>query len=559
MNVGRLQSWTLLARTVLVPLLLIGLALFALREPVWWWLNGEEIYDQEAIREWLREARVYNTLPESLKTFLLAARSNSEQLRLNDHPALVRGFLERHRHAREEIHENLKALGTPTTQIYMNQLPLFPVIYQLRVTFSPEFRQQVDARLDLNDIFWDSQIPRHESQVRSLNIQVASNENEASALNARVTVLYHLHAYQQRQTKERQEATRRLFLGGLGVLFTLAFLVWVYLIQRREYYRQQRQVEAEQRLHEAQRRHFEEELRRQEAEAKQQAAERQALELKSQLFANIGIMAGSYAHNIKNLLVRPNDLLRRCLEENPNGENQHQMISEVKQTLGTVTQRLQQILQTVRRDPSQAETSRFDIHGVLQDLFRTWVDLAREKWKLSLEIDLAREPNTGETKPFLIEGDLSHLQQAFENLLFNARDATFEMRNQMREAARKESASDPKDALRKQAIIAAAAWKGRVLLRTRQDADGWILEVQDNGIGMTEEVRRRCTETHFSTKRNNALFAGLSAGMGLGLSFVTVILGHHGASLEIVTAPLQGATFRIRFPRGPRPSLATPV
>ena len=34
-----------------------------------------------------------------------------------------------------------------------------------------------------------------------------------------------------------------------------------------------------------------------------------ALELKSQLYASIGIMAGSYAHNIKNLLVRPNDLL----------------------------------------------------------------------------------------------------------------------------------------------------------------------------------------------------------------------------------------------------------
>ena len=49
--------------------------------------------------------------------------------------------------------------------------------------------------------------------------------------------------------------------------------------------------------------------------------------------------------------------------------------------------------------------------------------------------------------------------------------------------------------------------------------------------------------------RNNALFAGLSAGMGLGLSFVTVILAHHGATLAIDSAPLQGATFRVSFPR----------
>jgi len=164
-----------------------------------------------------------------------------------------------------------------------------------------------------------------------------------------------------------------------------------------------------------------------------------------------------------------------------------------------------------------------------------------------------------------IEGDPSHLQQVLENLLTNARDATFEMRNHLREQARRSSGSrsplalgegrsdgdgDPRpaDAERRQALIAAAAWKGEVILRTRLQGDRAVLEVRDNGIGMSDEVRRRCTETHFSTKRNNALFAGLSAGMGLGLSFVMVILGHHRATLEIDSAPMQGATFRLRFP-----------
>jgi len=64
---------------------------------------------------------------------------------------------------------------------------------------------------------------------------------------------------------------------------------------------------------------------------------------------------------------------------------------------------------------------------------------------------------------------------------------------------------------------------------------------------MTDEVRARCTQPHFSTKRNNALFAGLSAGMGLGLSFITVILGHHRATLEIESQPLRGALFRVHF------------
>jgi signal transduction histidine kinase len=75
--------------------------------------------------------------------------------------------------------------------------------------------------------------------------------------------------------------------------------------------------------------------------------------------------------------------------------------------------------------------------------------------------------------------------------------------------------------------------------------------VQDNGIGMTEEIRRRCTETHFSTKRDNAVYAGDSTGMGLGLSFVETILQHHHATLEIESEPLRGALFRVSFPLMP--------
>jgi signal transduction histidine kinase len=165
--------------------------------------------------------------------------------------------------------------------------------------------------------------------------------------------------------------------------------------------------------------------------------------------------------------------------------------------------------------------------------------MAREKWKLDLAVDL--DPG-----PLWVDGDLSHLQQAVENLLFNARDATFEMRNHQRTRARAGAEAGGSD--RRQALIAAAAWRGSVLLRTRREDGRIVLEVQDNGIGMTEEVRRRCTETHFSTKRDNALYEGHSTGMGLGLSFVTVILEHHRAPLTIESQAQHGTTFRVRFP-----------
>jgi signal transduction histidine kinase len=539
-------------RALLPPVILAALLFFLLREPITWWLYGEEIYDEEAVKEWIREARNTKTLPELAK----------EYLELVDHERRVRGQLEGGgresgprlerdlriaandtANKREEIEEFLKSIGDPPTKMYSQQLPLFPVVYQIRLTFA--------ETLGLPPIVWDSERPRQSSQYRELLAEPMHPQAWAS-------VEYHLHAYQQRQVKERLEATRRLWLSGLAILFTALTLFWVYLTQRRERRRDRQRLLAQQQLNDAERLRLEEELRRQEAERKHEESERQNLELKSQLFANIGIMAGSYAHNIKNLLVRPNDLLRRCLDEPADGANQQTMLREVKQTLGTVTERLQQILQTVRRDPSKAERVRIDVNDLVRELHAAWIDLAREKWKLILELEV-------DDAPLWIEGDMSHLQQALENLLFNARDATFEMRNHLREQARREPASSPLAPLgrgtggeglppqRRQALIAAAAWKGRVVLAARRVGDRAVgdravVEVRDNGIGMTDEVRRRCTETHFSTKRDNALFAGLSAGMGLGLSFVQVILQHHRATLEIESQPLEGAVFRVSFP-----------
>jgi len=523
-------------RPILPPVLLCALVVLVLREPIVSWLSGEEKYDQEALKEWIREASISQTLPDLVADYV----TQVELVRRWQAQGAPAGKdlreAERHRDLkREEVFQHLKALGDPPTKMYRGQLPLFPVIFRLSVEF--------DDTLDVGAISWDSGLPRQTNQYHAL-------ESLPIHKSARVNVLYHLHAYSQRQLHERQEATRRLWLSGLGLFFAVLAFVWIYVAQRRERERQRQRNLAEQQMSAAERLRLQEELRRQEAERRHEEAERQNLELKSQLFANIGIMAGSYAHNIKNLLVRPNDLLRRCLEENSGNGPQAHMLLEVRETLGTVTERLQQILQTVRRDPSRSERVRIDLNAMAADMHRTWSDLAIEKWKLNLELDL-EQSNGG----LWIEGDLSHLQQALENLLFNARDATFEMRNHLREQARHKPAGvaiggneTPADAERRQALIAAAAWKGHVVLRTRRHGERAILEIQDNGIGMTEEVRRRCTETHYSTKRDNALFAGLSAGMGLGLSFVTVILEHHQAKLEIESEPLKGAVFRVSLP-----------
>jgi len=535
-------------RGLAAPVLLWSLFVGLLVNTLWSRLRGGEAYDQAALREWVEESRVFReTLPEMVRNYLQAAgQENPSPDVLSDQA--------------EAIQQQLKSLGDPT-KMYQGQLPLFPAIYRLEL----EFRTGADPPLP--PIIWESRIPRprYTSQVRRLDHPILGPGDDRAVLHCE----YQFHAYNKRQRDEQAANQRLRWVSAIAVVATALAFLWMYLVQGKERERERQRLQAQQQIDQAERLRVEEELRRQEAERRHedaerklleqrlatQAAERQALELKSQLYASIGIMAGSYAHNIKNLLVRPSDLLRRCLEGDGLSTDQDYMLREVRQTLGTVTERLQQILQTVRRDPSRSELTRLDLNAVVRDIQRTWQDLAQEKWKMTLAAEVS-------TEPLWISGDVSHLQQAVENLVFNARDATFEMRSQLREQARRsgieargsrieaqgQSAGVPPAEGVRRALIAAAAWKGTTILRTRRHDDRAILEVQDNGIGMTEEVRRQCTQTHFSTKRDNAIYEGNTTGMGLGLSFVAVILEHHGAELEIESAPLQGALFRASFP-----------
>jgi signal transduction histidine kinase len=532
----RSSAWLRQAAFFLGALLLAALIAYALQGPLEHYLYGQEDYDQTALRDWLDEARCSReTLRELIDGYLTRAQAYHALPEAKEgDPDFPRRELEHFAVAtrREEIREHLQALGTPATKLYPGQLPLFPIIYRIEVRFLDE---------PDDPIVWDSQLPLHSGQARELRHEVHPR--------ATVIVKYQLHAYNKRLRTRLLFEERRRKVVAAAVTTALIVLPGLVLIQRRERQRERQRALAEHQAELAQRKALEEARRREETERDlleqrlaAQAAERKALELQTQLYASIGIMAGSYAHNIKNLLVRPHDLLRRCLEADGLTAEQSAMLDEVRRTLGTVTDRLQQILRTVRRDPTRSEPTRLDLNELVRESCDAWADLARDRWKADLELDAA-------DGPLWIAGDASHLQQAVENLLFNARDATFEMRNHLRDAARKDAGLDA--AARRQALIAAAAWRGRVVLRTRREGDRVVLEVSDNGAGMTEEVRRRCTETHFSTKRDNALYEGHSTGMGLGLAFVVAILEHHRATLEIESGPLKGATFRVRFPAAP--------
>jgi CheY-like chemotaxis protein len=66
------------------------------------------------------------------------------------------------------------------------------------------------------------------------------------------------------------------------------------------------------------------------------------------------------------------------------------------------------------------------------------------------------------------------------------------------------------------------------------------MEVRDTGIGMTEEIRKRCLEPFFSTKGKR--------GTGLGLAMVYGVMERHEGTIEIESEPGKGTTMRLVFP-----------
>lgn len=84
--------------------------------------------------------------------------------------------------------------------------------------------------------------------------------------------------------------------------------------------------------------------------------------------------------------------------------------------------------------------------------------------------------------------------------------------------------------------------KPEVVMGASVDGDGreLVIQVRDNGCGMTEEVKSNIFTPFFSTKSK--------AGTGLGLSLSSRMINVHGGRIDVESEPDRGATFRIVLP-----------
>jgi two-component system NtrC family sensor kinase len=101
--------------------------------------------------------------------------------------------------------------------------------------------------------------------------------------------------------------------------------------------------------------------------------------------------------------------------------------------------------------------------------------------------------------------------------------------------------------------------RGMLVVRTWQDAAGEsvILEVNDDGPGVADEVKKKIFDPFFTTKE-------VGKGTGLGLTVAYAIVEEHGGRLWLESEPGQGASFFIQLPATggklrPQPASAAPA
>ncbi len=86
--------------------------------------------------------------------------------------------------------------------------------------------------------------------------------------------------------------------------------------------------------------------------------------------------------------------------------------------------------------------------------------------------------------------------------------------------------------------------KSRINIETKFDDKNVYISIQDNGIGISEENRKRITEPFFTTKE-------VGKGTGLGMSISCSIIQEHNGDLLVESETGKGTKFTIRLPIDP--------
>lgn len=256
-------------------------------------------------------------------------------------------------------------------------------------------------------------------------------------------------------------------------------------------------------------------------EAEAQLREREQELRHAQKMEAMGQLAGGVAHDFNNLLTAITSYAEMLIPALPAKSQAVRDAEEIKKAGFRAASLTRQLLAFSRRQVMQLQ---------LLDFNETIVEAKRMVERLIGE-DVTVLLRLAQDLP-LVRADPGQIDQVVVNLAVNARDAMPSGGTLIISTG-----VVTIDAERAAAIAAQAGGSFTPL----KAAPYVVLEVQDTGTGMTQEVQARMFEPFFTTKEPGR-------GTGLGLSTVYGIIAQSGGGIHVDSAPGCGTTFRIYLP-----------
>jgi signal transduction histidine kinase len=160
--------------------------------------------------------------------------------------------------------------------------------------------------------------------------------------------------------------------------------------------------------------------------------------------------------------------------------------------------------------PGQDEKEGLDLNNAV----RSTVTITSNRWKYAAEMVLELDSDLPTLK--CVPGEIN---QVLLNLIVNAADAIVDKIGEKGDA------------------------KGRITVRTRLEPGYFVIDVEDTGCGIPDEIRNRIFDPFFTTKD-----VGKGTGQGLAICY-NVVVNKHNGKLDVQSSPGVGTKFTIMLRR----------
>ncbi len=246
----------------------------------------------------------------------------------------------------------------------------------------------------------------------------------------------------------------------------------------------------------------------------------QAQLIYTQKMESVGILAGGFAHNIKNTLTAIMGHTRTILDNNKDDISKtiYKRIYYIEKASVHVSQMTSKILSFAKTN--EIKVTLFDVNALVRDTYDMASQLIPSFINVYFELP---------DKPILASGDANQIEQAFLNLILNARDAitgTGEIHISTRSVVLAEDNSYVARLVHPAIII-----PGKYA----------FIQISDTGKGIDVDILPRIFEPFFTTKSANH-----GTGLGLALTYNIIKLQH--GYIIVDSQPGIGATFTIFLP-----------